>query len=86
MNERQVRAEYDRICRRAFSGGLPLRRDPRPRPRWRVNWLVVLVATVLGIAALLWLTSGPGIRFILRVSPDGLGIAALLWLMSGGVL
>ena len=50
MNERQVRAEYDRICRRAFSGGLPLRRDPRPRPRWRVNWLVVALCA----ATLVW--------------------------------
>jgi len=47
MNERQVRDDYDRICRRAFAGGLPLRREPRPRPRWRVNWLVVALCAVV---------------------------------------
>jgi len=45
MNERQVHDDYDRLCRRAFAGGLPPKSEPRPR--WRVNWLVVALCAVV---------------------------------------
>jgi len=48
MNERRVKYEYDRLCRRAFAQGRVVRVSPRHR--WRVNWLVF----ALCVAALAW--------------------------------